>query len=145
MLDVKRILCPTDFSEASNRGLEYGVSIAEGLGAEIYLVNVVPAVPHLAPSRSYSFDVPEYEGYLRQDAQKHLSELAETIRGVKVHPILEQGDSAEGILRAAESNKVDLIVMATAGHTGWDRVLFGSVAEKVVRRANCPVLTVRRP
>ena len=91
------------------------------------------------------FDVPEYERLLRGEAEKQLAELAKTVTTVKVHPILSQGDAADGILRAVDENQIDLIVIATAGHTGWDRVVFGSVAEKVVRRAKCPVLTVRRP
>jgi nucleotide-binding universal stress UspA family protein len=145
MLTVKKILCPTDFSDASKRGLELGISVAEKFGAEIYLVNVVPAIPYLAPRPTYHFDVPEYERLLRGEAEKQIAELAKTVTTVKVHPILSQGDAADGILRAVDENQIDLIVIATAGHTGWDRVVFGSVAEKVVRRAKCPVLTVRKP
>jgi nucleotide-binding universal stress UspA family protein len=144
MLTVKKILCPTDFSDASKRGLELGISVAQQFGAEIVLLNVVPVIPHLAPDASYNFDVPEYERLLRADAQQQLAALAKTVTGVKVHPVLSQGDAADGIFRAVDENQIDLIVIATAGHTGWERVVFGSVAEKVVRRAKCPVLTVRR-
>jgi nucleotide-binding universal stress UspA family protein len=142
MLTVKRILSPTDLSEPSKRALELAVSVAEQFGAEIYILNVVPVIPHVTPSPTARFDVPEYERLLHADAEKQLAALAKTVTKVKVHPILSQGDAADGILRAVDENKIDLIVIATAGHTGWERV-FGSVAEKVVRRAKCPVLTVR--
>ena len=145
MLTVKRILCPTDFSDASKRALELAVSVAGQFGAEIYLLNVVPVIPHLTPSPTSHFDVPEYERLLRADAEKQLSALAKTVSEVKVSPILSQGDAADGILRAVDEHQIDLVVIATAGHTGWERVVFGSVAEKVVRQAKCPVLTVRRP
>lgn len=146
MLEVKRILCPTDFSEASKRAIEVAVSMAESFGAEIHLMHVVPAMPHITPTVAYAFDVPEYERLLRLDAQKRLSELAKTLPGkVKAHEIVAHGDAADGILRAIEENAIDLVVIATAGLRGWKHALFGSVAEKVVRMASCPVLSIRRP
>ena len=145
MFDVKKILCPTDFSDASKQAIEFAVSLAEKFGAEIHLVHVVPPMPHLEPSVTAHFDVPEYERMLSADAKKNLSAAAKSIAKVKTHEILANGNPAEEILRAAEEKGIDLIVIATAGHTGWDRVVFGSVAEKVVRRARCPVLTIRRP
>jgi nucleotide-binding universal stress UspA family protein len=145
MLTVKKILCPTDFSKASNRAIELAVPLAEKFGAEIYLVHVVPAIPHVTASPTSHFDVPEYERLLRSDAEKQLAEAAKSVRAVKAHQILGNGNAADGILKAADENKVDLIVIATAGATGWEHVVFGSVAEKVVRRAQCPVLTIRAP
>jgi nucleotide-binding universal stress UspA family protein len=64
---------------------------------------------------------------------------------VIAHPVLASGDPPREIIRAAEDQKIDLIVIATHGHTGWGRLLFGSVAEKVVRLAPCPVLTIKAP
>jgi len=145
MFDVKKILCPTDFSDASKQAIELAVPLAEKFGAEIHLVHVVPPMPPLEPSVTAHFDVPEYERMLSADAKKNLSAAAKSIAKVKTHEILANGNPAEEILRAAEEKGIDLIVIATAGHTGWDRVVFGSVAEKVVRRARCPVLTIRRP
>lgn len=145
MLTVKKILCPTDFSAASKRALEIAIPLAEKFGAQIYLVHVVPAIPHVTASPTARFDVPEYERLLRSDAEKQLAETAKSVGAVKSHQILGHGNAADGILKAAEENGVDLIVIATAGATGWEHVVFGSVAEKVVRRAQCPVLTVRAP
>jgi nucleotide-binding universal stress UspA family protein len=145
MLTVKKILCPTDFSEASKRAIELAVPLAEKFEAQIYFVHVVPAIPHVTASPTARFDVPEYERLLRSDAEKQLAETAKSVRGVKTHQILGNGNAADGILKAADENKVDLIVIATAGATGFEHVVFGSVAEKVVRRAKCPVLSIRAP
>jgi nucleotide-binding universal stress UspA family protein len=145
MLIVKKILCPTDFSAASKRAIELAVPIAEKFEAQIYFVHVVPEIPHVTASPTAHFDVPEYERLLRSDAEKQLAEVAKSVPGVKTHQILLHGNAADGILKAADENKVDLIVIATAGATGWEHVVFGSVAEKVVRRAPCPVLSIRAP
>jgi nucleotide-binding universal stress UspA family protein len=145
MPTVKKILCPTDFSAASKRAIELAVPIAEKLGAQIYLVHIVPVIPHLATSPTSSFDVPEYERLLKSDAEKQLAEIAKSIKGVKTQQILGNGSASDGILKAADENQIDLIVIATAGATGLEHVVFGSVAEKVVRRATCPVLTIRPP
>jgi nucleotide-binding universal stress UspA family protein len=102
-------------------------------------------MPHLEPSVTAHFDVPEYERLLSADAKKSLSAIAKSIGKVKTHEILSHGNAADEILRAADEKGIDLIVIATAGHTGWERAVFGSVAEKVVRRSPCPVLTIRRP
>jgi nucleotide-binding universal stress UspA family protein len=144
-MNVKRILSATDFSEASKQALDVAVAVARKYGAEIYLVNVVAPIPHLPASSTYEFDVRKYEGLLHAEAEKLLAALAEAASGPRIHTIVSEGDAAEGILRAAEENQIDLIVIATAGRTGLGRALFGSVAEKVVRRAKCPVLTVRQP
>jgi nucleotide-binding universal stress UspA family protein len=145
VLDVKKILCPTDFSEPSKRAVALALSIAEKFEAQIYFVHVVLEIPRLAPSRTAHFDVPEYQRLLRSDAEKQLAEVAKSVTTVKTHTLLREGNAADGILKAADENAVDLIVIATAGATGWEHLIFGSVAEKVVRRARCPVLTVRRP
>jgi nucleotide-binding universal stress UspA family protein len=145
MLTVKKILCPTDFSEASKRALDLAVPIAEKFDAQIYLVHVVPVIPHVAPSPTYHFDVPEYQRLLRSDAERELQSVAKSLSPVKTHQILRDGSAADEILKAAEENQVDLIVISTAGASGWEHAVFGSVAEKVVRRAGCPVLTIRAP
>jgi len=146
MAEIKKILCPTDFSEASKRAIDYAVSIAQTFGAEIYFIYVIPVMPHLEPSLTYHFDVPEYERLLKADAQKQLSQLVQSVSTqAKVYEVFGHGDAAEGILKAADERGIDLIVIATAGLTGWQHLVFGSVAEKVVHRARCPVLTVRRP
>jgi nucleotide-binding universal stress UspA family protein len=87
--------------------------------------------------------LPEYERLLRP--QQGLEELAKPLlaRGLKVHTIVTHGDPASEIVKIAKQKSVDIIVIATHGNTGWRRLAFGSVAEKVVRTATCPVLTIR--
>jgi nucleotide-binding universal stress UspA family protein len=143
-MNIKRILSATDFSEASKQALDVAVAVARKYDAEIYLLNVVAQIPHLPASSTYEFDVRKYEGLLLAEAEKLLAALAEAVSHPGIHILVSEGDAADGILRAAEENQVDLIVIATAGRTGLGRALFGSVAEKVVRRATCPVLTVRQ-
>jgi nucleotide-binding universal stress UspA family protein len=86
-----------------------------------------------------------YERLLHDAAQKHLDEMARELKqkGIQSRVLVAHGDAAGKIVRVAEEQKVDLIVIATFGKTGWRRFAFGSVTEKVVRLAPCPVLTVR--
>jgi len=146
MLQLRRILCPTDFSEAARRAFDLAIPLAEAFNAELYVVHVVPAIPYLEPRPTYHFDVPEYERLLREDAERAMAALVNGLQTrVAVHPIIAHGDVAEQILRTAEEKDVDLIVIATHGRTGWQHLVFGSIAEKIVRLARCPVLTVRQP
>ncbi len=148
MLPVKRILCPTDFSDASCRGLAAARELALHFGSEIRLVHVLPVVPQVAPNPNFVMAVPEYERALHADAQHKLDSMSRDLidGGLRATTEVGHGDAGAEIVRmAAEGDGVDLIVIATQGE-GRGRVehfLFGSVAEKVVRRATCPVLTVR--
>jgi nucleotide-binding universal stress UspA family protein len=145
MFEIERVLCPTDFSDESLEALTQANDIALKFGAEIYLVHVLPILPALPNDPNFVFKVPEYERSLHGIAQKHLDEIAhERIeKGVRTKTIVGHGDAASEIVRIAEEQRVGLIVIATFGKTGWRRFAFGSVAERVVRLATCPVLTVR--
>ncbi len=146
MFRLNRILCPTDFSEAARRAFDLAIPLAEAFGAELYVIHVVPAIPYLEPRPTYHFDVPEYERLLHEDAERQMAALVNDLQTrVAVHSILAHGDVAEQILRTAEEKDVDLIVITTHGRTGWRHLVFGSIAEKIVRLAHCPVLTVRQP
>ncbi|MGH9335983.1 MAG: universal stress protein, partial [Vicinamibacteria bacterium] len=130
----------------SKRAFEYAVPMAKAFDAEIYFIHVIPLIPHAEPNINYHFDVPEYELILENDAKKRLSESARSVGAdVATHEILAHGDAATGILKAVDESKIDLIVIATAGHSGWQHLVFGGVTEKVVRQARCPVLSVRAP
>lgn len=147
MLTIKTILCPTDFSEPSYEGLRYAIELAKQFGAELCLANVVPAPPPLPTDPNFVFEIPEYERGLHADAQRKLGEIIEQRipKSLKVRTVIGHGDAGHELVRIAEDEAADLIVIATAGMTGFRRLLFGSVAEKVVRLAACPVLTVRAP
>ncbi len=145
MLPFKRILSTTDFSEASYQGVTRAAELARCFGAEILLTYVVPAIPALPPGPNYAFDLPEYEEALVQNAEERLAELISEplFEGLRVKSIVGYGDAAKEIARIAKEEEVGLIAIATHGHGGLRHLVSGSVTEKVVRLAECPVLTIR--
>jgi nucleotide-binding universal stress UspA family protein len=145
MFPIRRILCPTDFSEGASEAISQASEFALQAGAAIYLVNVIPVLPALPTDPNFVFKVPEYERALHADAHRHLEQLAQGLRAkrLETQTFVGHGDAAAEIVRIAKQEQVDLIVIATYGKTGWRRFAFGSVTEKVVRLATCPVLTLR--
>lgn len=143
MIGFKRILCPTDYSEASTKAFPYAFDLARRFNAEIYFVHVIDSYP-LSPDFAFETKSIGFASDLVEDAERNLDQfLSKRVpAGLKFHKIVGLGQAAEEILRAAEENKIQLIIIATHGRTGWRHMVFGSVAEKVVRRANVPVLTV---
>ena len=134
-----RILVPTDFSAPSEAALAYGRELANQFDAALHLMHVAEN-PFL---RAVAMDRRALEEAAVRRLQERLTE-AERRRGSVA--IVEQSDEpANEILRYAESANIELIVMGTHGRTGLARVVMGSVAEAVVRRAPCPVLTVKQP
>jgi nucleotide-binding universal stress UspA family protein len=145
MLPPKRILSPIDFSDPSNEALDTAADLAARFDSELRLVHVVPMLPRL-PSAAAIFNEAEYEQELQRDGAERLAGLARklTANGMKVRSeVGTANDVGMEIVRLAEHNQADLIVIATHGMTGWHRLAFGSVAEKVVRLAACPVLLLR--
>jgi nucleotide-binding universal stress UspA family protein len=145
MIALRRVLAPTDFSDVSVATVVRASEIAEHFGAELIVAHVIPPVPTLPTDPHYNFEVPAYQEALRENAERRLKE---TIRShvsaaVRSRSLVSHGEPAREIVRIAEEEGVDLIVIATHGLTGWQHIVFGSVAEKVVRTAGCPVLTVR--
>jgi nucleotide-binding universal stress UspA family protein len=147
MIAIKQILCSTDFSEASLEGLKYGVQMAKQFGARLTVAHVVPLIPPLPSDPNFVFKVPEYERALHQDAQRKIEKILKDLepQGIVAKSVLGHGDPGEEIVRLAADEGADLIVISTHGATGWRHLLFGSVAEKVVRLASCPVLSVHGP
>jgi nucleotide-binding universal stress UspA family protein len=147
MLPLKKIVSPTDFSPASQNGLDAAIELAKHFGAEIVLVNVLPVLPAAPSDPNFVFEVPEYERALHVDAERRLAELAGelTAKGIIVRTEVGHGDAGAEIVRVAKDEAADVIVIATHGSTGWRHVMFGSVAEKVVRLAHRPVLSVPAP
>lgn len=145
MLPIKRVLCPTDFSDPSFKGIEAADELAQHFNAEIILLNVVtPMYPIGAPGVPPSHHVKEtYEEQITL-AKRFLEDVSakKISANVKTKKIVSQGNAPDEIIRQAQLEAVDLIVIATHGWTGWRRFIFGSVADKVVRIATCPVLTV---
>lgn len=148
MLPLKKILWPTDFSEPSMEALKSAQELALHFSAELYVVHVVAPIPVTAtPPGPTGFNVGLYQGELEKAAKKSVQEIRDKniAKEIKVHPLIVHGNAAEEVVKAAKENRVDLIVIATHGLTGWRHFVFGSVAEKVVRTASCPVLTIHAP
>jgi universal stress protein A len=147
MFPVKKILCPTDFSEPSLKGVLAAAELAAQHPAEVILLHVIPPAHTLTPPTIPSGKVLEYYEDLTRFAQKSLDDLVQEkfSKDLSVSARVVQGNPSDEIVRAASKEKVDLIVIATHGATGWRRFIFGSVAEKVVRMADCPVLTIPAP
>ena len=143
MLTIDRILFPTDFSECAEHAFSYASKLAGRTEAEVHVLNVVPSRETLANDPMSYFPVAE-------------EDVEQGVRIVEAEPVRHSGGKAtatvqaqmldsspaEAILRYAEEHDIDLVVMGTHGRHGLTRWLMGSVAEEVVRRAPCPVLTV---
>lgn len=148
MINVKSMLCPVDFSEPSRKAVEVARDLAEHFSAELVLLHVVPLVPTPHPGEApLDFDVVAYRKILFDAGRTRLEELRTDVIGEKI-PVrtrLTEGDPASDIVEVAREEDVDAIVTATHGETGWRRLVFGSVAEKVVRTADRPVLIIHGP
>ena len=146
MLPIKSILCPTDFSEPSYEALGAACELAEHFGSDLTILHVVAPIPKVASNIGPSaFNLNTYQYELENDAKKTLdSIIAERVpKNITAHPRIAHGNAAERILQyTKKDDKVDLIVIASHGRTGWRDVVFGSVAERVVRLCSVPVLTI---
>ncbi len=145
MLPVTKILCPSDFSEPSLAAMDTAAELARHFKASLVVLHVVSPVPPVPSGQVVGpFDVDAYESELWEDSRQALKDLAQgRLGGIRAKLRIESGDPATRIVDIAADEKAGLIVIATHGQTGWRRLVFGSVAEKVVRLAACPVLTVR--
>ncbi len=145
LVPPKVILAPVDFSEVSGAAKDVAADLAKRLGSMLCLVHVVPMLPKLPASVSI-FKEGDYERELHRDAEERLGKMVEELsaKGVRVESAVgTSNDVPMEIIRLAESQSADLIVISTHGATGWNRLAFGSVAEKVLHLAFLPVLVLR--
>ncbi|MCI0462243.1 MAG: universal stress protein [Gemmataceae bacterium] len=141
MLPIHTILHPTDFSDRSDYAFHLACALARDYGARLVLLHVTTA-----PTVVYGEGIlPPDPELLLQEAREQLNRLEVPDGNVRAERRLEEGDPVTDTLRVAQEIHADLIVMGTHGRTGLGRLLMGSVAEQVVRKASCPVLTVRTP
>lgn len=154
MLPFKKILTTTDFSQTSLDAIPMAAELATHFEAALCLVHVLPVdtptpweIPPYADFGLASLPLPEYEAQVRQEVERRLAVVASqhVPADVPTTTIVARGDAAGEIQRLAKERGADLIVMATHGWTGWRHLVFGSVAERVLREAPCPVLSVRCP
>ena len=143
-LNIQQILVPTDFSEPSKKAVKYAVSVAERFGAKITLLHVIE-LPITYPDGGYYPFVVEPDRIM--SAAKATVDKFCKAENITPHLIretlIQEGISYQEIVKAAKALKMDLIIIATHGHTGLAHVLLGSTTEGVVRHAPCPVLVVR--
>jgi nucleotide-binding universal stress UspA family protein len=141
----KMILAPVDFSTHSKDAVDEAADLAKRLDSQLLLVNVVSALPKLPNAKAF-FHEAEFEQELHKQAESQLATIAQKYAGMGITVGTHVGtanDVAMELLRIGEQVGADLIVIATHGMTGWHKLAFGSVTEKVVRLASCPVLVLR--
>jgi universal stress protein A len=148
MIELRRILVPTDFSKFSEVASTYAAALAEKFAAEVYVLHVVPDLTVFFPEAIEApppIAVPseQFLAAARAALQRHVSQGP--LKDLTVYQETRQGTPLFEIVQFAKETEIDLIVIGTHGHTGLVHVLLGSVTEKVVRKAPCPVLTVRHP
>ncbi|MFO0958057.1 MAG: universal stress protein [Isosphaeraceae bacterium] len=141
MMSFRSILYPTDFSACSEAAIPMARALAREQGAKLVLLHIAPI--EIIPDGAYVVPM-DLDAY-----REALDELRRRLEGpdmkLAIETDIRQGDAADEILKAADAWRSDLIVMGTHGRTGLGRLVLGSVAEAVMRHANCPVLTIKNP
>jgi len=146
MLTLKTVLVPTDFSEASESALRYGKAMAEAFGASLHVVHVMEdLLAHAWAAEVYVSSMPQLRDEIEKESRQRLGALLtdDERKTFRAETALLAGNPFLEIIRYAKTHGVDLIVMGTHGRGPIAHMLLGSVAEKVVRKSPCPVLTVR--
>ncbi|MEO6812057.1 MAG: universal stress protein [Isosphaeraceae bacterium] len=146
MLEIRAILAPTDFSHHAEVAVRYACGLAERLGATLHLLHVLSDIVPISPDPMLASSFPP-EYYTESEAESHEA-LAHVLDEIEVRPqavevAVRWGDAVDAIVDYTAKQGIDLIVIATHGRTGLSRVLLGSVADRIVREAPCPVLTIR--
>jgi nucleotide-binding universal stress UspA family protein len=146
MIQLKTILIPTDFSECSDAAVKYGFALANAFGATVHLLNVVQD-PYTMPWAADAFAAPVGDMLTDWEAQarRRLTESVPAASASSAVVATRVGSPYSEIVRYAAQHRIDLIVLGTHGRGPLGHMLLGSVAERVVRAAPCPVLTVRHP
>lgn len=145
MLEIKLILCPVDFSEFSVRAYRHALSIAEHYRARVVLQHITELWRY--PSASFAASAQLYDEFcdaVLESGKEQLRRFVKSHTDKEIQPelVVHQGMAADSILSFAESQKADVIIMGTHGQRGYDRLMLGSVTNRVMRRAPCPVLVV---
>jgi nucleotide-binding universal stress UspA family protein len=148
MLEIKNILCPVDFSEYSIRAYHHALSLAEHYRAKLVAMHVVelshyPFADYVASTGDYG----EFCRALDEGGQEQLRQFVKKHARKEIHPelVVHEGTAPDCILSVAQEQKADLIVMGTHGRRGYDRLVLGSVTNRVMRRTPCPVVAVCKP
>jgi len=141
-MTISTILAPTDFSSCSESAVRYAAGLARHLSATLVVIHVTDPPFHY---RSYGLTeatINQIHDDLRAAIDKQMNAVAQLCDGIKPQLEVRHGDVAAEVVKFAEADGVDMIVLGTHGHSGFKHLLLGSVAEKIVRAAKCPVVTV---
>ncbi len=140
-MKIKRVLVPIDFSDCALQGWDHALDLFKGADVSFDALYVVE--PIIAPAELYS--VWPYEEKQKENAEERFRALKESgrLQATNVKTEVIYGHAHEAIIKYADENSVDMIVIATHGHKGLNHFMLGSTAERVVRGASCPVLTVK--
>jgi len=148
MFIIKNILLPTDFSELSLTAADYAIDLAIQYGAKVHMLNILEKTPPILTIRSLDLSEEKIIQSIENDAISNLeSSVAKVRKGkdVSIQPVIRNGIDYQEIVKYSKDEKIDVIVIATHGRTGILHTLLGSVAEKVIRFAKCPVLVITPP
>ncbi len=144
-MQIKTILFPTDFSNGARAAMDHAISLAKDYQAKLILLYVIQDISiaewYIPSSLSVADLVEDMQKSARQEMDKWIAEVSKQVKDVE--KMVVRGVPFVEIIQTAKERNADLIVIGTHGRTGIDHMLFGSTAEKVVRKASCPVLTVR--
>jgi nucleotide-binding universal stress UspA family protein len=145
MKRIRHILFATDFSAASRRAFDTALGLTQSQRATLTILNVIPPIVVVPEQYLDAVTMDRLDAQARRWSRRQLARLAARAakRGVKAEVVVRDGDVADQIVRACRTGKADLLVMGTHGRRGVRRFLLGSVAERTVATAPCPVLTVR--
>ena len=148
MIKLKRILFPTDFSSTAEHALKYALTFASEHKAKLYVIHVIvnPDSPVEAGEEGESVAPPSFEK-MEARAKKAIQQLIPEryMKELEIENIIVRGTPLKAILECAKKYNIDLITMASHGRKGISHMLMGSLAEKVVQMAPCPVLTIKHP
>jgi nucleotide-binding universal stress UspA family protein len=140
----KKILCPVDFSKFTSEVVTYAASMAKQYGAELHMLHVIPNLTYFTPYES--FLTPEnlvaMEKNIQDEVDRDFGRILSRV-DIDAKKVVRTGVAFVEIIDYAKSEGMDLIVMGTHGRSGIEHILIGNVAEKVVRKSPCPVMTIR--
>ena len=144
-IDVERILVPVDFSDHARAVLEWAAHLAEEHGSQIFLLHVYH-LPVEFQQLEGAYLPADFWANVKSEAEQQLGSYADDLRGrgLEVEALVREGYPATVIIEEACTQRADLVVIGTHGHTGLKHLLLGSIAERVVQKAPCPVLTVKQ-
>jgi universal stress protein A len=142
----KSIVCTTDLSENANAAMPLAAELARRFGGSVTVLHVLENLPYYAVAEGITFDIEKWMSDVRRNRERELNDAVAAYAArekIQAKPVLLQGDCAAQIVKYLKESGSDCVVIATHGRTGLSHLVLGSVAEKVVRGAPCPVLTIR--